>query len=234
MRHLILTMAILAMPLSIRAQEPEILPSGPAIAMGDAKAESAQAAPAIAEPAKAEAARVAEATPEATAGASEEPTTGEAVDTQAAEARGASQALVGAAESDARLGEVGSSAPNSAADDGKAEGGATVGELIGGTATAVDDWKTLGWVAGLIALINLLTHILRFKPLNSLLESKELKHIKPWIAAALGAVGGGLTTFQTGAGVMNSAVAGLLAGMAAIGAHELMNVKKRKAQRLTK
>jgi hypothetical protein len=109
----------------------------------------------------------------------------------------------------------------------------TVGELLQGTAKVVDDWKTLGWIAGLIALINLLTHLLRFKWLNDLLEAKNLKHIKPWIAAGLGALTGGFTTFQTGAGVLNSVVAGLMAGFAAIGAHEVMSTKKRKAQRET-
>jgi len=107
---------------------------------------------------------------------------------------------------------------------------ATVGDLISGTAKVVDDWKTLGWIAGLIALINLFTHLLRFKWLNDFLEAKDLKHIKPWIAAGFGAIAGGLTTFQTGAGVLNSVVAGLLAGFAAIGAHEVLSTKKRKAE----
>jgi hypothetical protein len=102
---------------------------------------------------------------------------------------------------------------------------ATAGDLLAGVAKTVNDWKTLGWLAGLIALLNLLMGLLRFKPIDVWMKQREIKWVKPWIAMGLGAVVMGLSTYQTDANVLNSIVAGLLAGLGSTGAHEAITGK---------
>jgi len=90
-------------------------------------------------------------------------------------------------------------------------------EMIG---MVISDWRTIGFLAGLIALVSLLLFALRFRPLNSLLENKGLKWTKVYIAALLGAILTFLTTYQTGADWMQSAIAGLIFGLASVGGHQ--------------
>ncbi len=96
----------------------------------------------------------------------------------------------------------------------------TLPDLFTQLAKAIDDWRNLGAIAGLIALINLLITLLRFGPIDEWFTVNRWKWTKPYIAAALGAFLGGLSAYQTGASVPNSIVAGILAGMAAVGWHE--------------
>ena len=93
----------------------------------------------------------------------------------------------------------------------------------------LNDWKTLGWMWGLVALCGLLTLLLRIGPVNHFMEAKGLKKFKPWIAGVLGALAGFLSTFATGAGWPQSALLGLMAGLAAVGGHQMLtagNAKK--------
>ena len=101
------------------------------------------------------------------------------------------------------------------------------GELVSGVGTVVDDWKNLGWLAGVMALINLLLNVLRLKPLNDWLAEKDWKWVKPLVAVLLGSALGGFSTFQTGASVLNSILAGFMAGLGSVGFHELMDKLKK-------
>ena len=101
------------------------------------------------------------------------------------------------------------------------------GELVSGVGTVVDDWKNLGWLAGVIALINLLLNVLRLKPLNDYLADKDWKWVKPLVAVVLGSVLGGFSTCQSGASVLNSILAGFMAGLGSVGFHELMDKLKK-------
>ncbi len=87
----------------------------------------------------------------------------------------------------------------------------------------VSDWRKLGWIAGLIALINMLINLLRFRPINEFLEEKDLKWIKPLAACVLGGALGGLTTYQTGVPWLNSVAAGVLTALGSVGFHELIS-----------
>lgn len=100
-------------------------------------------------------------------------------------------------------------------------------ELVTSVGKVVNDWKNVGWLAGVIAMINFLLSLLRFKPINMAMDRLDIKWLKPLIATLLGAALGGFSTFSTGAGVLNSIVAGMLAGLGSVGFHELVdNLRK--------
>lgn len=104
--------------------------------------------------------------------------------------------------------------------------------LVEGVKDVYSDWKTGGWMAGLLALVSLLMGALRFPPLNSYFEAKKIMWLKPILAAVLGAAGAALAAAQTGASIGPALVSGLLAGLSAVGLYELW--KRRKAENRTK
>lgn len=118
--------------------------------------------------------------------------------------------------------------PPAAPEATPAEGEANVGELVTDAGKVIDDWQNLGWLAGVIALINLLLGVLRFRPINDWLVSLDYKWLKPLIATVLGAALGGFSTFETGAGILNSIVAGAVAGLSSVGFHELIDKTRKR------
>jgi hypothetical protein len=89
---------------------------------------------------------------------------------------------------------------------------------------AINSWKTLGVLAGLIALIQLLMKTLKFGPIDDWFEAQKFKWIKPYIASILGMVLVSLTTYATnGANLLNSVIAGLIVGSGSVGWNELLN-----------
>ncbi len=65
--------------------------------------------------------------------------------------------------------------------------------------------------------------------IDNLLRKYKKRWIKPYIAAGLGALLAGFSTYATNANILNSIVAGLMAGLAAVGMHEVAN--KRRAEK---
>lgn len=96
-------------------------------------------------------------------------------------------------------------------------------DLLVAVQKTVNDWKTLGWLAGIIALLQLLMKILKFGPVDEWFRVNKKKWLKPYIAAGIGALLGGFSTYTTGAGVLNSVVAGLMVGITSVGWNELVN-----------
>ena len=92
----------------------------------------------------------------------------------------------------------------------------------------VSQWETFGWIAGVVALIGLLMMLLRFPALDKWLEAKGLKKFKPYIAMVLGALSGFFTSFATGIGWLQSIVAGIILGLAAVGTHQAVTVGNKK------
>jgi len=92
----------------------------------------------------------------------------------------------------------------------------------------VSQWETFGWIAGVVALIGLLMMLLRFSALDKWLEAKGLKKFKPYIAMVLGALSGFFTSFATGIGWLQSIVAGIILGLAAVGTHQAVTVGNKK------
>lgn len=96
----------------------------------------------------------------------------------------------------------------------------TVEELAAQAQKIQQDWETLGWMGGTIGIIGFLLLLLRFKPIDNLLEEHDLKRFKPYAAAGLGALLGFFQCFITGKGWGISLVAGLIAGIATPGLHQ--------------
>lgn len=107
----------------------------------------------------------------------------------------------------------------------------TAGELVAQVGQVVSDWRSIGALAGLIALINLLINILRLPLLHQYLTERKKRWIKPYISAALGAMLTGLSAYQTDAALLPAILAGLLFGLGAVGMHESLapayNARKR-------
>lgn len=99
-------------------------------------------------------------------------------------------------------------------------------DVISGIGKTINDWKALGWVAGLIALINLLIMVLKLPLLNNVFVRYNIKWVKPYIAVVLGALFVGFSSFATGAGVLNSIVAGIMAALGSVGLHEILARRK--------
>ena len=100
----------------------------------------------------------------------------------------------------------------------------TIEQIADQATKAYKDWKTLGWMYGAIAIIGLLMLLLRFKPVNALLEKKDWKKYKPAISAVLGA----LTSFFVAwaeSGFWPQAIIALAMGAAlglgAVGTHQV-------------
>lgn len=103
--------------------------------------------------------------------------------------------------------------------------GADPAEVISGLVKIVNDWKTLGWMAGLSAVVALILFVIRRVALVKNLLAKGPKWITPVVSAGLGAVGGFLSGFSAGglpAGLV-AAVAGLGAGLGAVGGHTMIS-----------
>ena len=95
----------------------------------------------------------------------------------------------------------------------------------------ITDWRTLGWMAGVIALIALFTAVLRLKPLNDLLEKHGLKHIKVYVAMGLGGALIFFTTLAAGKSwweALIAAVVGVVAGFATTGGHQAITKGNKK------
>lgn len=91
----------------------------------------------------------------------------------------------------------------------------------------VKDWKTVGWLAGLAALIAFLILLLKYKPVDALFERWEIKWLKPLIASVLGAASSGITAYILEGDVVDAIIAGLLIiGPAAVGYFETVNKVK--------
>jgi len=91
---------------------------------------------------------------------------------------------------------------------------------------ALKDWNTIGWIAFIIAALQICIKALKFKPINAWFTKRKLKWVKPYIAMLFGGIIGALSAYTTGAEMMQSFVAGSMAAMASIGWNETINKTK--------
>lgn len=119
-------------------------------------------------------------------------------------------------------------------DDDSAE--VTAEDLALGVLDVINQWSTVGWLAGILALINLLLAATRFPPVDQFLTDSNLKWLKPLIAVILGGALGGFSVAlatppderSTPAAVIAAIVAGISAGLGSVGFHQLIDqVRKR-------
>lgn len=89
----------------------------------------------------------------------------------------------------------------------------------------VGDFRTAGLLAGMIAVVNLLTNLTKVP-----LVAKYVKPAwRPWVALGLGAVGSGLAALSSGVSIPAAVLTGLVSGFSAIGSHELLSTVGKKA-----
>lgn len=112
--------------------------------------------------------------------------------------------------------------------DGGTDDEVTAEELAKQAEKIAQDWEKLGWMGGVIAIIGFLIMLLRFKPINNFLEDKKLKWIKPYIAVGLGVLCGFFTALFGGAVWYQALIAGLIAGVAVPGFHQIFTGANRK------
>lgn len=95
--------------------------------------------------------------------------------------------------------------------------------------TVVSTWETLGWLAGLAALITLLVMVLKYKPIDALFKRWKIKWVKPLIASVLGGLSAGIGAYLAEGDIMVAIIAGLvIIGPAAVGFFETLNkIRKR-------
>ncbi|MCK4858392.1 MAG: hypothetical protein KAT58_10515 [candidate division Zixibacteria bacterium] len=112
-------------------------------------------------------------------------------------------------------------------DQGDDDAEVTAGALGTQIKKTISDWRTLGCLAGLAALITLLMMILKFKPINALLVRWGVKWLKPILTCLLGGVSAGIASYMVDGDVLNAIIAGLvIVGPVAIGFFEISNKVK--------
>lgn len=98
----------------------------------------------------------------------------------------------------------------------------TIDELKEAGKKAIEDWEALGWIGGMAGVITFLLLLLRFKPLDKLLENNGIKWIKPYVALGLGILLGFFSTYASGKSLVFSILMGLVAGVSSPGLHLLL------------
>lgn len=91
---------------------------------------------------------------------------------------------------------------------------------------SLSDWDAVMWLGTVAALINGLLRLLKMSPVEGMLETRDLKWVKPALSCALGAVMGALGAFEMGTPVGIGAVGGALAGLTGVGGHEILNPRR--------
>lgn len=103
--------------------------------------------------------------------------------------------------------------------------------LIGEMFQATGQWKALGWVAALAAVLRVLIKLTNTRVFDNLVGSRPW--IKPAISSVLGVLIGIFGTLATGVSLPSAILAGLLAGLSSTGIHEVMSMfnKAKQAER---
>jgi hypothetical protein len=99
-----------------------------------------------------------------------------------------------------------------------------LGDLVQGAQGVYTAFDTVGVMAGLIAAVNLLITATKFGPIGAAIKKAGLKWIRPLLAVVLGGLGGAAVSLQTGQVWWQAVMAGLIAGLAAPGLHEVIEL----------
>lgn len=98
-----------------------------------------------------------------------------------------------------------------------------IGELIKQLLGTVEAWKAGGWIAGMVAVVNLLTNVLKFAPLADWLEKLKIGWwLRPVISLVLGIAAAVFANLLGGVNAGTAVLIALLSGLSSTGFHELM------------
>ncbi len=106
----------------------------------------------------------------------------------------------------------------------------TVQELLEMVVKLISDWRSVGWMAGMVALINILINLLRLPFVDDVLHRAKLKWLKPLLASMLGAILTALLSIMEGGPALSALAVGAIAGLAAVGLHELADKRHKVAR----
>lgn len=98
----------------------------------------------------------------------------------------------------------------------------TADQLLGEAEGVATTWKQLGYLAGLLAATNLLINLLKLTAVKKWFDDNNKTWLLSYVAVGLGAALGILSVLITHANPVQSIVAGVLAGLGAIGGHETL------------
>ena len=70
------------------------------------------------------------------------------------------------------------------------------------------------------AIIKLLISLMKFKPVAKYLDTVKMKAAKPYIAMAIGILGGIANNLISGQDILTGVITGLVAGLGSVGIHE--------------
>jgi LytS/YehU family sensor histidine kinase len=106
-------------------------------------------------------------------------------------------------------------------------------QVLAAAFAIIGTWKGGGALVGMIAVVNVLTNATKLSILDGIMS--KWWWLRPTVSLGLGLVGGILTSVAAGTPIAASILAGLVAGLASTGFHELMTqVNARvKAERAT-
>lgn len=117
-----------------------------------------------------------------------------------------------------------------AAEPSPAEKEPSPSEIVQGVeevAKSIGDWKTVGPLGVAVALLALLGQFTKLRLFRKLLDGRGLGWLRPVIIAAVGGLAALVTALQSGAGIGSAFIAGVLAGLGGIGAHEVARLGSR-------
>lgn len=104
-------------------------------------------------------------------------------------------------------------------------------DLIQQALGTVSTWKTAGWLAGSVALVNVLINVLKFEPLANFLTGLKIGWwLRPVLSLVFGVVAGVLSSVVGGAPVGISVLVALLSGLGSTGFHELITIANQRVQ----
>lgn len=97
----------------------------------------------------------------------------------------------------------------------------------GDIARATSDYEKLGLLGLLVAIVNFLMVVTKVRAINDWLKERKLKWVRPLAATVLATGLGALSSLQTGLPVVQSLLAGFMAGLGSVGFHELTDILKK-------
>lgn len=96
-------------------------------------------------------------------------------------------------------------------------------DLVQQALGTVSTWKAAGWLAGSLALVNVLMNTLKYEPLAKFLTGLKIGWwLRPVLALVLGIAAGVLSSVVGGAPVGIAILVALLSGLGSTGFHELI------------